>query len=264
MIGVSTMELAVNLQVHEICSLDVEAVVPVHNEVKIIERTLREVYEAVSSIASMRFLVCEDGSTDGTPEILARLTRQLPMRLLSDSRRRGYSRAVIDGLMSAEAPHVFFIDSDGQIDPGAFRRAWSLRDRFDVIVGWRSKRNDPLHRRLMSWAFRVVFQFLFNVPLHDPSCPFLLVRREVLDVVVARLGVLRQGIWWEFVARAYSAGFLVAEVPVNHRGRVNGQSQIYRWYTIPGIAWSHVVGLFAIKRELRRGQRGRLGPKAAS
>ena len=140
-----------------------EVLLPIHNEAESIEATLREIYGAVARVVSVRFLLCEDGSTDGTPEVLARLARELPIRLFSGQERKGYSRAVIDGFRRVDAPWVFFLDSDGQIDPSVFASAWPKREAYDVIIGWRVQRADALYRRLMSRAFRAVYLSLIHI-----------------------------------------------------------------------------------------------------
>ena len=96
----------------------IEIVLPVHNEAASIEATLREFYRvATAQGLAVRVLACEDGSTDGTQEILLALERDLPLVACCAPDRLGYSRAVLQGLRAATAPVVGFIDSDGQCDP---------------------------------------------------------------------------------------------------------------------------------------------------
>ncbi len=238
---------------------EVEVLLPVHNEAESIEQTLQEIYEVVSPAASMRFLLCEDGSADGTQTVLQRLASTLPIRAFHGPERKGYSRAVIDGFRRVEAPFVLFLDSDGQVDPRAFLQAYPLREQFDVIIGWRVSRADPWYRKLMSGAFRTAFRMMFHVPVHDPSCPFLLIRRPVLEAIVDTLGVLKQGFWWEFTGRVCAAGFRVTEIPIVHRKRSAGQTQVYRLRKIPSIGWSHLLGLFVIRRQLQESSRRQAG-----
>ena len=51
-------------------NVELEVLLPVHNEAESIERTLDEIYQAISHVANMRFIISEDGSSDGTPQIL--------------------------------------------------------------------------------------------------------------------------------------------------------------------------------------------------
>jgi glycosyltransferase involved in cell wall biosynthesis len=228
----------------------VQLVLPVHNEAASIERTVSELHEVLSRIVDLEFVVCEDGSVDGTKDVLRKLATRFPMKLEIASERKGYSRAVIDGFRITTAPYVLFVDSDGQCDPLDFEKLWNVRNEADVIIGWRVSRSDHWIRKLMSGSFKVVHRMLFNVRIHDPSCPYLLIPQHVLRRLVPQLGVLSYGFWWEFVARVWGNGFSLKEVPVRHRNRAAGETQVYRVSKVPGIAISHLVGLFTIRRQL--------------
>lgn len=239
----------------------VDVVIPAHNEAESIGRVIREFATAMDRLpgARVRFIVCEDGSSDGTADVVRELARELPIELISSSERKGYSRAVVDGLRAASARLVGFVDSDGQCDPSDFPKFLKAIGDADMVVGFRCPRRDPWYRLAMSRAFGVVYHRLFAVVLRDPSCPYLLVRKEALDRVLhGQLGVLSQGFWWEFQARASAVQIRVAEVPCQHRSRLAGQTQVYRPRSIPGIAGRHLVALFRLRRELRQHKNARL------
>lgn len=229
---------------------DVQVLLPVHNEAESIARTLREIHEALRSQVSYEFLICEDGSRDGTREVVERLANELPIRLMPGGERKGYSRAVIDGMRAMTAPYLLCLDSDGQCDPNDFDAFWQARERADVAIGWRTHRADTLARKLLSRTFYRLYRLLFpGLKIHDPSCPFLLIPRRVVDAVLPKLGAMSQGFWWEFAARCHAAGFRFVELPVRHRLRAAGQTQVYRLSKLPGIGYSHVLALFKIWRE---------------
>lgn len=226
---------------------------PAHNEGAAIGAVLREFYSiAAFDGIRLRFVVSEDGSTDDTRDVVAAVATEVPVILLNPAERKGYSKAVIDGLRQTTAPLVCFVDSDGQCDPADLRSLLAVLPSFDMVVGYRHPRRDSVFRRLISWAFKIVYERLFPVRLRDPSCPYLLVRRERLESILrGNPGILRQGFWWEFNARARAAGLRVAEVPVNHRVRAAGATQVYRLGKIPQIAVEHLRGLWALRGELR-------------
>ncbi len=232
--------------------VELEVLLPVHNEVECIGAIINEIYESISPVATMRFIVSEDGSTDGTPQLLAELATRYPMTLITGPERKGYSRAVIDGLKVLEAPYVLCLDSDGQCDPADFARFWSKRNDADVLIGWRVNRQDVRLRKLLSGTFKLYYKSLFNISIHDPSCPFVLAPERIVKQLVPELGVLSQGFWWEFVARVWSHGYSITEMPVTHRLRVAGQTQVYRLRKLPGIGWTHVRGLRLIWQDHRR------------
>jgi glycosyltransferase involved in cell wall biosynthesis len=229
-----------------------EVLLPVHNEAESVEGTIREIYDTLSPRVPLRFIICEDGSVDDTKKVLLRLCQSFPIKLVMSEERKGYSRAVIDGMKSLDADYLLCLDADGQCDPNDFWKFWETRNNQDVAIGWRVDRSDTLLRKALSRAFYFVYQLLYRVPVHDPSCPFVLARRQVIERVVSELGEMKQGFWWEFVARVHRRGFSVGEVPVKHRVRSAGKTQIYRPSRLPGIAYQHLVALFKIWFQTRR------------
>lgn len=228
-----------------------EILLPVHNEAESIEGTVRELYEELSSQVSLRFLICEDGSVDNTKDILRRLSRSIPMHLIISDKRKGYSQAVKDGMKALEAPYLLCLDSDGQCDPKDFAGFWKARSESDVVLGWRVHRADNRLRKFLSRTFYHVYQLLYHVPAHDPSCPYVLMRKVVVHRLVDEIGSMQQGFWWEFVARVHRHGFSIRELTVNHRLRSAGTTQVYKFRKLPGIGWRHFVALFDIWSQTR-------------
>lgn len=232
----------------------IDIVLPVHNEGASIAATLREFHRVVMLEGGqpIRFVVCEDGSTDDTVPVLQNLANELPLKLISDPIRKGYSKAVIDGFRGTSSDWVGFIDSDGQCDPADMLRLCALRDgKTDFVMGWRNPRSDVWIRKAMSGAFKCVYRMFFSVSVRDPSCPYLLIDRTGLNTILSgKVGILKQGFWWEFLARAVSAKLRIVETPVRHRARAAGVTQVYRPTKVPRIAAEHLIGLWRLRREL--------------
>jgi glycosyltransferase involved in cell wall biosynthesis len=231
----------------------IDIVLPAHNEATSIGGTIEEFHQIAKAAGfDVRFVVCEDGSTDGTPEVIRGLAEHLPVTLISSPVRKGYSRAVIDGLLATTAGVVGFVDSDGQCDPADLGTLADALDEVDLVVGYRNPRADTLTRKVMSACFKFVYERLFPVRLTDPSCPYLLIRRAaLLRVLTGNLGILKQGFWWEFNARAAVAGVKSRQVPVAHRVRAAGQTQVYRPMSVPRIAAAHLIGLWKLRIDTR-------------
>jgi glycosyltransferase involved in cell wall biosynthesis len=234
----------------------IDVVLPVHNEAESIGATLNEFYQvvAVDGKTPIRFVICEDGSKDNTVEVLKNLSATLPIHLISDAARKGYSKAVVDGFRAATGRLVGFIDSDGQCDPRDFAAFVAAQEtgQYDLVFGYRNPRRDHWIRVLMSNAFGTVYRCFFSIPVRDPSCPFLLIRQEALQLALrGNPGILKQGFWWEFIARCVAARLRIKELPVAHRARAAGITQVYRPSKVPRIAYEHIVGLSKLKRELR-------------
>lgn len=232
---------------------DVQILLPIHNEAESIERTVREIHGALAAIPH-EFIFCEDGSKDDTKAILRRLAEEIPAKLLLSDERKGYSRAVRDGMLACDAPYLLCLDSDGQCDPEDFDAFWNARDSADVLIGWRVRRADNWLRRLMSGVFYLVWKAVFGVRVHDPSCPFVLTPLAIVRAIAHELGEMEQGFWWEYVARIHRHGWSIRELPVTHRQRAAGVTQVYRLKKLPGIGYRHFLALFRIQRQTRPGR----------
>jgi dolichol-phosphate mannosyltransferase len=213
---------------------------------------LREIYAELSPRLNIGFIICEDGSKDNTKEILRALAEELPLRLNLSDDRKGYSMAICEGIYMLKADYLLCLDSDGQCDPKDFWEFWEARQGEDIVRGWRVKRADDFVRLALSRFFFLIYQAAFRVPMRDPSCPFVLMTKSAASRLVNELGAMQQGFWWEFVARAYRHGLKIKELPVNHRLRKAGVTQVYHWRKMPGIFVRHVVAIGRVWRETKR------------
>ena len=107
--------------------------------------------------------------------------------------RLGDAGAVREGMEMLESDYLLCLDSDGQCDPRDFKSFWEARSSGEIIYGWRVKRADPLVRKLCSGLFHVLYQLVFRVPVHDPSCPYVLMRKPVAKNLCGELGAMEQG-----------------------------------------------------------------------
>ena len=114
-----------------------QILLPVYNEASSIESTLKEIFDTLNGKIEFQFIISEDGSTDGTKEILKKLKEIYPMILISDNIRKFYSKAVIDGIKRADADYLLIKDSDGQCDPLDILNFWSLKENSDLVNGYR-------------------------------------------------------------------------------------------------------------------------------
>jgi glycosyltransferase involved in cell wall biosynthesis len=175
--------------------IDVEVLLPVHNEGESIEATIRGMFAEVSEVARPGFIICEDGSRDNTKEVLRRLAAELPMRLNLSDARKGYSKAMREGMAMLEADYLLCLDSDGQCDPVDFTKFWQAQEQGDIVLGWRVRRADTLLRRAFPGFFYLLYQAVFRVPVHDPSCPFVLFPASVARKLAGELGEMKEGFW---------------------------------------------------------------------
>src|SRR5262245_24521142 len=138
----------------------VQVILPVYNEASGIEKVLREFNAELSPLVRVQFVICEDGSSDGTRAILERLAKELPIQFVYATARRGYSKAIIDGWRQCTAPWVLALDSDGQCDARDFSKFLPLLSPRTVIMGWRVRRRDSPARLAMTGLFRLLYRLI--------------------------------------------------------------------------------------------------------
>ena len=235
-------------------------VVPAHNEGPTIEEVLRDYASEVASKLGSSIVVCEDGSTDNTREVLRRLSSELPLRLVTSEGRLGYATGVKRGLRSADGDILFFSDSDGQYDPRDF---WALRAQLgnaDMVIGAKIERQEPPHRILLAKGFHLLVKCLFGIRLRDIDCGFRLIRRRLVESVLDEVRDLPYSFWAEFTVISSLAGFRIVEVPVSHRSRLQGGTTIYQPRGLPKIVFRQALGLLRLRKRMAVRLKSRAGP----
>ncbi len=105
----------------------VSVVLLAHNEAGIIEKVVRDCdAEVIIKLRGSVLVIAEDGSTDGTKEILDKLSKELPLTITSATNKRGYTKAMKAAFELAKNDLIFFNDADGQHDPRDF---WKLAEQ---------------------------------------------------------------------------------------------------------------------------------------
>jgi glycosyltransferase involved in cell wall biosynthesis len=231
---------------------EVAILLPVHNEAQVIEDVVLDIYNIIGLKMPLEIVLSEDGSTDGTKEVIRRISEKVPLKAILSPIRKGYARGITDGLKYVRSNYVLIMDSDGQHDPRDFWKLWELRNEYDIVSGWRIKRADPLHRRIMSRIFQFMAKKLFGLPnFKDITAPFKLIKTEVAKEIASECKYMRESFWTEFTIRAYKKNFKIGEVPVAHRHRLGGSTRVYKPWKIPKIAISQILSLLKLWRELK-------------
>jgi glycosyltransferase involved in cell wall biosynthesis len=198
-------------------------VIPVYNEVESLPELHREFSEvAAANGYQLDIVFVDDGSTDGSWEVIQRLAKEDPrVRGIRFRRNFGKAAALSAGFEAARGEIVLTLDADLQDDPHEIPRFLeAMNTGLDVVSGWKQVRHDPWHKVGPSRIFNALVGWLTGVHLHDHNCGFKCYRREIFNEV--RL----YGELHRFVpVLAAARGWKVGEIVVNHRARKFGHSK---------------------------------------
>ena len=199
----------------------VSIVVPLFNErdnVKELAGSIAEVMDAAGM--SYEIIMVDDGSSDGTVDLLCDLQRTYPhIRIVQFRRNFGQTAALAAGFDHAAGQIVIPLDGDLQNDPADIpRMIEKLNEGYDVVSGWRKHRKDKLFsRKIPSWIANFLISKITGVVLHDYGCTLKAYRREVVQHINL------YGEMHRFIpALAKWSGASVTELEVNHRPRLHG------------------------------------------
>lgn len=200
----------------------VSVIVPALNESKTLEELYRRIGNVFEDRQPFEFIVIDDGSTDGSIELLQRMHDEYGnVRALRHGRSHGKSLALMQGFNAARGDVAVLMDGDLQDVPEEIPKLLDkLAEGYDLVNGWRKQRRDTAAKHFVSHVFNTLTHKLLGCPLHDINCGFKAMRREVYQ----RLD-LNGDLHRLIPAIAINLGFRVTEVPVVHVPRAFGKSR---------------------------------------
>ena len=171
---------------------EIVIVMPVFNEQASVRKVVLEWFQEVENwTEKFLLLAVNDGSTDETQKVLARLKAQLGTRLEIISRaNKGHGQSCLDGYrfaLSRNAKWILQIDSDGQCDPQYFFRFWRSRESFDIIYGHRVIREDGWRRVAASWFLRITLLFFCRTWCIDANVPYRLMSSKAVKKHLSKI-----------------------------------------------------------------------------
>lgn len=198
---------------------------PVFNEEKIIREFISEIETILLPYCSrynFNFLLINDGSSDGTLEILHGISSRFEIRVISFTRNFGHPAACWACLCHAEGDALVLMDSDLQDDPQAiplFIEKWEKG--FDVVYAVRKSRKESSAKRFLFSSFYRLFQYISEIDAPLDSGNFSLMDRKVVD----RIKNIPQKNRYLAGMRAY-VGFRQTGIPVHRRIRHDNVSRV--------------------------------------
>ncbi len=210
-------------------------IIPTYNEKENIENLIRKIF---SFADGFHVLVVDDGSPDGTADIVRNLQRDYPDSLHIEERKGklGLGTAYIHGFKWALSHHyeyIFEMDADFSHNPKDLSRLKSACvNGADLAIGSRYIKgvnvvNWPMSRVLMSYFASVYVRFITGINIQDATAGFKCYRRIVLDTLpLDRIKFIGYAFQIEMKFTTIKYGFNVVEVPIIFTDRTEGTSKM--------------------------------------
>ncbi|HEX5137954.1 MAG TPA: glycosyltransferase family 2 protein [Planctomycetota bacterium] len=209
------------------------------NEVLNLEALYARVREVMGEERPWELILVDDGSTDGSQELIRKLSERDPRVYgIFFARNCGQTAALATGIKSAKGALIATLDADLQNDPADLPKLEAMLGTNDAVVGYRQKRRDNFLRRVSTKIANGVRNKLTGDTIRDTGCPLKLFRAEAIQSIPFFEGMHR---FFPTLLRYH--GYTVVECPVSHRPRVAGVSK----YGVMNRVFKSLRDLFAVR-----------------
>lgn len=232
--------------------MDKLVIIPTYKEKENIEKIIRKV---LSLQGNFHVLIIDDGSPDGTADIVKELQKEIPERvhLIERSGKQGLGTAYITGFkwaLDRTYEYIFEMDADFSHNPDDLIRLYEACAKgADVSVGSRYVRggkvmNWPWDRIFISKGGAMYTRMITFMPVKDPTAGFVCYTRRVLRAIpLDRVQFIGYAFQIEMKYRAWKLGFKIKEVPITFIDRVEGLSKMSK-----GIVQEAMYGVWKMKK----------------
>lgn len=203
--------------------MELTIVIPAYNE----EKNISLLYESLKSELSRlkksyEVIFIDDGSTDKTLEQIKKLrVSDDNVKIISFTKNFRKASALAAGLNSASGNIIVTMDADMQDNPSEVPKLLGkLNEGYDMVVGWKYPRKDPLGKIAASRLFNLLVRVLTGLKIHDCDSNFRVMRRKVIPHLEVYSGLYRY-----IPVIAHKKGFKVGEIKVKHQERAYGKSK---------------------------------------
>ncbi|MBU1627052.1 glycosyltransferase family 2 protein, partial [bacterium] len=163
----------------------ISAFFPAYNEEENVEISVNNIQNFLQGWTdNFEIIIVNDGSTDKTREIADTLVKTNPkLKVVHHSLNSGFGAALKSGFAACTKKLFFYTDADNQFDISELTKFFELITKYDLVIGYRAKRQDPWMRLFYSRMYRLVLNLFMHIKLKDADCSFKLYRREVIDSI---------------------------------------------------------------------------------
>ena len=196
-------------------------IIPIFNEAESLPSLFKELKSEFGNSSSVEIVFVNDGSTDSSQQSIERaILDNSTWKMINLYRNYGKSVALQAGIECSSGEIIGTLDADLQDDPKEIAKLIDLFDKFDLVIGWKKNRLDPLEKRIASKIFNFFIRVFSGLKIKDSNTGIKIFKREVAESLNLYGGRHRY-----IPLLAHQKNFSVGEVAVNHRKRKFGDSK---------------------------------------
>ncbi|OGH11583.1 MAG: hypothetical protein A3B38_02115 [Candidatus Levybacteria bacterium RIFCSPLOWO2_01_FULL_36_13] len=233
----------------------ISLVVPAYKQEKTIAKDVKNLDKALSALPlKHELIVVVDGYLDKTMQKLSKL-KNIEVVALGYEKNEGKGFAIKKGVERATGDVIGFIDAGGDLDPTQISLMLDIMDwnKADIVIGSKlhpeSKVNYPLWRKILSWGYRSLTQFLFGFGIKDTQVGLKIFRKKAAKDVFKRIVVKKFAFDIEVLAVAYKLGYhriFEAPVRINFKNISSITSSSF-WRVIFWMLWDTMAVFYRLK-----------------
>ncbi len=196
-------------------------IIPVFNEGESLPSLFRELHNEFGNTSYVEIVFVNDGSTDSSQQKIEHaILDNSSWKMVNLYRNYGKSVALQAGIESSSGELIGTMDADLQDDPKEIVKLINFSEQYDLVIGWKKNRLDPLEKRIASKIFNFIIRFFSGLKIKDSNTGIKIFKREVAESLNLYGGRHRY-----IPLLAHQKNFKVKEVAVNHRKRKFGESK---------------------------------------
>jgi glycosyltransferase involved in cell wall biosynthesis len=201
-----------------------------------------------------RIIAINDGSKDNTLEQLQTFLDDDRL-LIVDKQNEGHGMTLIRAysLVVNDSTWVFQVDSDNELLPDDFPSFWRVRNDYDIIIGFRTGRRQPLGRRLISAVSRLTVAAFCGTGVSDVNCPYRLMRGSVLATMLDDIPANTFAPNVAISGLSVMYGYKIKNLPAAYQDRQTGAVSLMKWNLIRSAVLSFLqTSAVFVKAALKR------------